>query len=282
MQDTGNQLRRAREEIGLSLEELSSRTLIAKKYLSALEEGRTDLFPGEVYFKGALRKYAEEVGLNVDSLMAGLSAEKPVEEKRKAAEVLVKPKEKVKAAAAPSAVRVVRPRRRVNKGRLTMMVLILALLTAGIYTISNMRSPGTPNLPEPPPLAGEENPPLQPPPGEEPPAPEPPPVPPVRVVAEGENRYVVYNAEQLEIELSFNERSWVRVHTDGSQLFEDTLSPAQPRSFSAAQNVRIRTGNAFGTKVVVNGETIELPQARAPVTVEITAAEDVDRDLTVN
>ena len=70
MQEIGQVLRQAREERGMTLEQVSSRTMIAKKYLRALEEGNFEIFPGEVYLKGALRKYAAELGLNQEGLVS--------------------------------------------------------------------------------------------------------------------------------------------------------------------------------------------------------------------
>lgn len=269
MQEKGKELRRAREEKGLTLEEVSSRTLVAKKYLSALEEGRIDMFPGEVYFKGALRKYAQEVGLNPETLLAGYGSEKPAEQKEKIIAEAAKHKKQARAGSAAAPVKVVRSTRRVNKGRLAMIAMILALLVVGVYAIGSMIASDSPEVTDPPPAADNG---LQQPEPQEPapePEPEPPAPPQIRVEQDGQNRFVVYNAEVLELELSFTERSWVRVHTDGSQLFEDTFSATQSRPFTALESARVRTGNAYGTRLTVNGEAIALSEDRAPVTVEI-------------
>jgi cytoskeletal protein RodZ len=69
MPDIGLELQQARMEKKITLEELSGRTHIAKKYLKALEDGDYRIFPGEVYLRGALRRYAEEVGLSTTQVI---------------------------------------------------------------------------------------------------------------------------------------------------------------------------------------------------------------------
>lgn len=64
MKEISDFLRNAREEKGLSLDDLSKETKIQKRHLASLEEGDFSPFSGEVYVKGALRNYAEAVGTN--------------------------------------------------------------------------------------------------------------------------------------------------------------------------------------------------------------------------
>lgn len=68
--ELGEQLRRAREAKGLSLEEVEKATAIRKRFLQAMEEGRFDALPGEIQLRGFLRNYASQVGLNGDELLA--------------------------------------------------------------------------------------------------------------------------------------------------------------------------------------------------------------------
>ncbi len=61
-------LRSKREERGIALEEMSERTRIPLRYLSALEEDRLDALPGKVYERLFIRTYADLVGINVEEL----------------------------------------------------------------------------------------------------------------------------------------------------------------------------------------------------------------------
>jgi transcriptional regulator with XRE-family HTH domain len=60
----GRELRTAREQYGLSLEELSARTKLGVERLKAIEDEEVDRLPPVVYLKGLVRAYAAEVGLD--------------------------------------------------------------------------------------------------------------------------------------------------------------------------------------------------------------------------
>jgi transcriptional regulator with XRE-family HTH domain len=62
--EIGASLREAREARGLSLDDVRSALRFRERYLTALEEERWELLPGEAYTKGFLRTYAEFLGLN--------------------------------------------------------------------------------------------------------------------------------------------------------------------------------------------------------------------------
>lgn len=62
--ELGLQLRKARESLGISLEELEAHTRIQKQYLAAIEKGQYHLLPGAVYVRSYVRTYALAVGLD--------------------------------------------------------------------------------------------------------------------------------------------------------------------------------------------------------------------------
>ncbi len=64
MKDIGRRLKARREELGLSIEQAQAETKIRRRYLEALEAGKDDVIPGEVYVKGFLRFYANFLGLD--------------------------------------------------------------------------------------------------------------------------------------------------------------------------------------------------------------------------
>lgn len=66
----GEILRRAREERGLSVEELRVGAGVPSHYVEAIEEGRSPLVADEVYVIPWLRRYAEFLGLD-ESLVVG-------------------------------------------------------------------------------------------------------------------------------------------------------------------------------------------------------------------
>lgn len=66
---TGERIKKAREERGLSLKEISDRTKISVATLQALEDERYEDMPNaRVYVRGFVRCLAEEVGLDKDQV----------------------------------------------------------------------------------------------------------------------------------------------------------------------------------------------------------------------
>jgi cytoskeleton protein RodZ len=66
----GPALRRARTIRGITLEEAARDTKLRADHLDALEAEHFDVFAGEVYARGALRTYAQYLGLNADRVLA--------------------------------------------------------------------------------------------------------------------------------------------------------------------------------------------------------------------
>lgn len=60
----GESLRDARTRRGFTPAEVHKAIRIRERYLTALEEERWDMLPGDAYTKGFLRTYAEHLGLN--------------------------------------------------------------------------------------------------------------------------------------------------------------------------------------------------------------------------
>jgi len=74
MRELGEKLRGLREQKGISLEEIQQKTKINLKYLQAIEEGKRDLLPEEVYLKGFLRIYAQALKINKEEVIAEYNA----------------------------------------------------------------------------------------------------------------------------------------------------------------------------------------------------------------
>lgn len=69
METIGNDLRAAREQLGLSLDEAERATRIRARYLQAIEEGRLEDLPSPVQARGFVRNYAEFLGLESDDIL---------------------------------------------------------------------------------------------------------------------------------------------------------------------------------------------------------------------
>ena len=68
-ENIGSLLKRAREELGYTLEDVAQETKIQKRYILDLEEENYDDMPGRIYEKGFLKTYATLLGLDVDAVM---------------------------------------------------------------------------------------------------------------------------------------------------------------------------------------------------------------------
>lgn len=71
----GPQLRAAREEKGLSLEQVAAETRIPQRHLVAIEAGKFGRLPGRTYAVGFSRTYAKTVGLDQEDVAAMVRAE---------------------------------------------------------------------------------------------------------------------------------------------------------------------------------------------------------------
>jgi cytoskeleton protein RodZ len=82
-EDFGSYLKHERELRGVPLDEIAQSTKISIRFLRALEEGRFEDLPGEVFIKGFIRSYGQAIGSNVDELLAAYheSGSKPQDTK---------------------------------------------------------------------------------------------------------------------------------------------------------------------------------------------------------
>lgn len=69
MDSIGDRLKEAREEKGLSLEQVMRDTHISKTFIAAIEREDFSIFPGETYIVGFIRNYAEYLGFKGDDFV---------------------------------------------------------------------------------------------------------------------------------------------------------------------------------------------------------------------
>lgn len=70
----GSLLRERRLELKLSLKDVAEQTRIRKTYIEALESGRFEDLPGQVYVIGFLQNYARALGMSADALLEAMPA----------------------------------------------------------------------------------------------------------------------------------------------------------------------------------------------------------------
>jgi len=69
MSAIGEQLKKAREQKGLSLADVYSATKIQEDILKKLEEDRFEALPNPIYIKSFLKKYAQFIGLDHEKII---------------------------------------------------------------------------------------------------------------------------------------------------------------------------------------------------------------------
>ncbi|RUT29779.1 helix-turn-helix domain-containing protein [Paenibacillus zeisoli] len=80
MSDLGQQLKEARLQRGLSLDDVQEMTKIRKRYLEAIEAGDYKVLPGSFYVRAFIKTYAEAVGVDSDGLLEEHRKDVPVSE----------------------------------------------------------------------------------------------------------------------------------------------------------------------------------------------------------
>ena len=75
MDGIGEWLRRKREELGLTIDDISQRTKYRPEVIRKVEEGRPGVFPAEVYLNVFLRAYAAALGLDPDEVVKARKSE---------------------------------------------------------------------------------------------------------------------------------------------------------------------------------------------------------------
>ncbi len=259
LKELGDFLKSAREEKEISLDEISNATKIPKRHLSSLEDGNFSCFSGEVYLKGALKNYAEVVGLNPREVVSGyelllkkkntIENEKRVEKKHK--------KEQLKEDHKPV---VIRDRRKPLPLAALIWIFLLAIVVGGSLWYFYQQPPNEntrpPYISEPAPEENgmqEKNGFVEP---EEVP---PPREPEITIVNSGSNEavYLLSGAEQKQVMMNFSGRCWVRIEQEGNLVEEANYANGDSRMLGDALETRIRLGYPAVVEIRVNDIELE-------------------------
>lgn len=285
MNELGSWLRAAREAKNLSLAEVEATLRIRQKFLAAMEAEQWDALPGEVATLGFLRKYAAYLGL--DAQEAVNRYRRSVPDAPPPIPLPTPPAERpAEYQPMDMALQETPPRRLPWRAILTGL-LLLALAAGGWWAWTQREAirqgweavlarvlalgPGPTATGEPvaptatrvvlrvtaTPTAT----PLATPTPAQPAAviegPTPTAEPTAAAPAEtSEQTPQAPPVSTLLLELNTTERSWVSVVVDGQKVLETTLEAGQSGRWEAQQSIAVRTGNAAGVQLVLNGEPV--------------------------
>ena len=292
MASLGAQLKQAREQRGVALDEIAQATKISTRFLRAMEADRYDQLPGGIFNKGFIRAYARAVGIDEEKAVADyLAATEPSPAKNESP--------------APVESRRVEPRAEAESpgssdlpwGAFAIVLVLTALGLAGwgFYSRESHQagklpapampargpsvSPGTAaplapaaanaaystaSAPQPPAAASSVNRPG--------PLPETKPKGPAAMPTE----LTASPTRYFSVRVNVREDSWLSITADGKPVLHGNFQAPAQKSVKAARQVVVQTGNAGGTDFEFNGQAVRSPGQPGEVKTLIFGAEGLE------
>jgi cytoskeletal protein RodZ len=223
LQEIGSILRSAREAQLLHLEDIADKTLIRSSLLQAIESGDLSSLPEPVYVRGLIRRYADSLALDGETLASQFFAP-PARTWRRPSW-----KDSPEAQLRPLHL-------------YAAYVLLMAVAVSGLSYVLRQTAPEASLLPPLDPLATQ--------PRSAPPAATP---DPSAAPTAGEQTFnpETVNAP-IRVQTTLTAQSWLRVVVDGKTAYEGILQEGENRTWTAKQAMVVRAGNAGGVVVSYN------------------------------
>ncbi len=243
--EIGQELKAAREAMGLSLEEVEQATKIRRKYLQALENEQFDLLPGAVYARAFLKNYARFLNLDVAVTMEAYNRLFIREAPREA------PPERSPAGATPR--RAKEPVKVKVPGKPRYWLYLAAFVVLMGLTISLFYGARGMGLIPPADRTGEE---VRRDPAQAPPRTDEQNQTPGSQTQTPDEQAV---PEQTGVNLVLNvksDRSWMRVIVDGDPAFQGEVLAGQSKYFEARDKIAVTLGNAGVVEVLLNEQNL--------------------------
>jgi cytoskeleton protein RodZ len=248
MPSLGQELKKIREERGVSLRQISDATHIGMRFLQAIESDSYDALPGGIFTRSFVRKYANYVGLDegqvlarYDQQVADLGGEAPKTPAPRYEDFEVRN-------SSGGSLRLVLP-----------VLLLLGILLYFTYQYIQKQAAGS-GGPESNPAALAQTP--TPPPTATPeaaPSPTPPASPAVSPSPAG----------ALRLQLTARDGAcWVKVKADEDEAVTRTLQQGDTADFVASEKLLLHLGNLPAVSVTLNGRPVKLTPTRGRTVVE--------------
>ncbi|MBZ5632028.1 MAG: DUF4115 domain-containing protein [Acidobacteriia bacterium] len=247
MNSVGRILRSARERQGRAVAEIAEELCLTQQYLRAIEDDDVKSLPGTFFYKNFVKQYAAIVGVKDSEIRLGIEALAAAAEEPAVPGIL-----------AQSPVRPLDPivadsnRRYFASAKLGVSVTGLAgalLACSGFYAWW-IRPAGVAAA-KPRPLPTVVQPVSQPVSRNASPAQN----ATVQVTAEAQTQ-IVDGINQVVLNLSATEKTWLSITSEGKRLFSGFLEPSQTKTLTGVEAARMTVGNAGGLEVRLNGKPI--------------------------
>jgi cytoskeleton protein RodZ len=239
MASRGEQLRAARERLGLSVADAASRLHLRTMFVEAMENEQWTLLGETVYARGFVRNYARLLGLDPEPFLAALPAPRPLgSEGRVQTEPLASDEVLVsRLQHAPQ-----RPRWHPWViGILTVIAAVMVVnVTLGLWSLGAFRWPGSAMAPRPvvSPTSGAQ----------------------ASSVNLGNtlqaSAAVPTRSGGVNLRLQLTQPSWLSVTVDGKRVVYETLPAGTVREFHGQREIVLRAGNAGGVIANFDGKDL--------------------------
>jgi cytoskeletal protein RodZ len=284
--ELGQVLQRAREEKGISLDDIQRITKIQRRYLEAIERGHFHVLPGHFYARAFIKSYAEAVGLDPNHIMSHFQSDLPAQPPQEQVERL----RRRRAAAASQPLQA---GRWVTK---TLLVLFIALIIGVIYIavvnsndLETRPVPGNNNaiVPEVTQPQGAAGTPVTPPPAAQ--APQPPATteqPPLTTPAPQEQKpalafesqqgtlynYTLAGGEKITVKLkAVQDKCWFGVAEAKGKKFkvEGTLQKGEEKVVELGKTAFVRLGKPSAVEMTVNDQPVETAKMKVTSNIQV-------------
>jgi cytoskeleton protein RodZ len=238
MPTLGEELRRLREEKGISLRQVSDATHIGSRFLQAIESDNYSSLPGGIFNRGFVRSYARYLGLNEEQalLLYNQQLEAQGGEAPRATPKFEGIEEEVSS----------------PWGSVALILLILAILGAGIFTAYRYFRGSAP-------VEGEVT-------AEQTPSPaasltaSPAASPNASLEASPSPSLAPAPSDALRLQLQAKDGEvWISVKPDATQTVQALLKPGESREFVATDKLVLTLGNLPSLSIKLNGRDARLP-----------------------
>jgi cytoskeletal protein RodZ len=251
----GERLRNARTARGLTLEDIEAVTRIKSHYLDALEREAWDELPGTTYVRGFLASYARQLGISANEILGlypSQSVRPPSASVPRPVEVRITPGN---------------PQSRLRRIITAIAVVFVAGAVVLAYVLVGQLRQFAASRPQPeaaapaPSGAGATQPAgvpaVTPTSGGQ--AAGAPPGTPGSVAGQtvtGTSGAPAAGEQNVVVSAQATDRSWVRVVSDGSVVFEGFVSAGDHQVWQGQHQVNLRVGNASALDLSVNGQSV--------------------------
>lgn len=238
MTQLGTLLKEARQQKGLTLEEVEEATRIRRQYLQAFESGDYAELPHPVFARGLLRSYARYLGVDPQEALAAYSQEAPRQQVQRGPTFMSEP---------------LSTRRRLDPELLLGLVILVAVIVALVWVVreyilplaqpspivpATVETPASVAVSSPGPLVSATT------------------ATAALTVTAVSTASPTVTARQIELQVILTGDTAIQVRVDGEVAFDGVLKQGDSRTWVANRAAALRVEDGSAVTVRVNGHEV--------------------------